>query len=563
MMDEVCQGFGGDAKARSTLLKVLGNVVKDPSNEKFRKLRVTNPVIAARIMEAQGALAILQAVGFVEEGEFLVLTGDDVQQRAQLAVEALMPKDWLLSLTLQITSDVRGVCWGRSLLATASLDNVARVFDPKGALVRECRAHTQPARSDGGVLGVRLRPDGRLYSAGRDGALVAYAADGQSCTRHVGHGDAIEGEPRLTNAQIVSCVAVSDELVVTGGWDRTCIAWDTEGDGAARRYGPFGAAVNGLCLFNGRAAAVCGDGSLNVFDPSSLDTSANASHVNVLADARGPPMRGVTSFDDTIATVSNDGVLRLWDDNRLTKGVQASEVYLFAVCYGQSRLFVGGDDKVISIFQTSLALEARIPCPASIWALDVDRDLLVGCEAPFGALVFSRDPTRAAPAIVADNIRNVSGEALALIAASTDPPVRLGADARPQKLPSASNDNNSVSMGGGFDYSYPVDLGAGGNLQLDWNRDDDVERVAVDFCNQHGIPRHQTGQVADFMHQVMGQVPPSNPAGTPGAAAGPSATVQADMIAQVMALGVNEARAREALEKANWASIEAAINFLF
>lgn len=511
---------------------------------------------------------MLEAVGFAREGEELRLAGNG--GAAAAAVELLQPKVPELATSLRHDADVRGISLCGGLIATAALDNVARLFDKKGALVRECVGHTSPARSDPGVLAAEARPDGSLVTGARDGAMIVWAVDGSSCTRYVGHGDEIPGLQRPTNAQTVSCLCCGEEgLVISGGWDRTCIAWDTAGAAPARRYGPFGAVVNGVCLLGDEAVAACGDGTLTYFDPrapapdpvgSRMETYVHAT----LVEAQGPPMRAVAASRHGAVTTSNDGMARLWTDRRLARGARvAAENYLFAVACDELRAYVAGDDAVVtSLALPSLSVVFRIAQPGPVWALAVEGpDLAVGCEVPFGALLWTRDPKRRAPAFVADNIRNVCDKS-----AETRPvPVLEGEAAKAKPVGNQQQSGGNVSLGGGgsqpsgaFDFSFPVDLGRGGELRIEWNRGDDPNEVAVDFCAKHGIPRNQVDQVIDFIKSA-------NPGDGGGrtAASEPPPDVQADMVAQVMAMGVNEQRAREALQKARWASIEAAIGFLF
>lgn len=54
------------------LCKILGNVLGDPSEPKFRKLRTSNAKIA-NLLATQGVRALLLGCGFEVQGEFLVL----------------------------------------------------------------------------------------------------------------------------------------------------------------------------------------------------------------------------------------------------------------------------------------------------------------------------------------------------------------------------------------------------------------------------------------------------------------------------------------------------------
>lgn len=55
------------AKSCQTLLKIMRNVAEAPQNAKFRSLRVASATIAA-VLDAPGALALLAAVGFEQQG---------------------------------------------------------------------------------------------------------------------------------------------------------------------------------------------------------------------------------------------------------------------------------------------------------------------------------------------------------------------------------------------------------------------------------------------------------------------------------------------------------------
>ncbi|KAI6695811.1 hypothetical protein NL676_023521 [Syzygium grande] len=72
-----------DAKVKrafQTLLTYIGNVAKNPNEEKFRKIRATNPSFQERVGAMKGGLEFLELCGFekVEGGEFLFLPRDKV-----------------------------------------------------------------------------------------------------------------------------------------------------------------------------------------------------------------------------------------------------------------------------------------------------------------------------------------------------------------------------------------------------------------------------------------------------------------------------------------------------
>ncbi|XP_068645662.1 vicilin-like seed storage protein At2g18540 [Aristolochia californica] len=72
-----------DAKVKrafQTLLTYAGNVVKNPGEEKFRKIRLNNPTFHDRVGSLKGGIEFLEICGFekIEGGEFLFLPRDKV-----------------------------------------------------------------------------------------------------------------------------------------------------------------------------------------------------------------------------------------------------------------------------------------------------------------------------------------------------------------------------------------------------------------------------------------------------------------------------------------------------
>ena len=70
------------------LSKVVGNIVANPAEPKYRKLRVTNEKIKT-LLSAAGARQLLLGCGFVEEGEFLLLNDGEGIAPLQLALNGL------------------------------------------------------------------------------------------------------------------------------------------------------------------------------------------------------------------------------------------------------------------------------------------------------------------------------------------------------------------------------------------------------------------------------------------------------------------------------------------
>ena len=68
---------GPKALAARTLASICRNVLEKPTQLRFRRLRAANPNFADRVARCPGALAVLQAIGFVSQmyhdGEYWVL----------------------------------------------------------------------------------------------------------------------------------------------------------------------------------------------------------------------------------------------------------------------------------------------------------------------------------------------------------------------------------------------------------------------------------------------------------------------------------------------------------
>ncbi|XP_048138349.1 UBX domain-containing protein 1-like [Rhodamnia argentea] len=67
-------------RAFQTLLIYVGNVVKNPDNEKFRRIRLSNPVFQSRVGSLEGGVEFLELCGFekIEGARFLFLLRDKV-----------------------------------------------------------------------------------------------------------------------------------------------------------------------------------------------------------------------------------------------------------------------------------------------------------------------------------------------------------------------------------------------------------------------------------------------------------------------------------------------------
>ena len=57
----------------STLKIFISNILKNPSEEKFKKIKLTNPNVQERVGKIRTALKLLEELGFENQGDFMVL----------------------------------------------------------------------------------------------------------------------------------------------------------------------------------------------------------------------------------------------------------------------------------------------------------------------------------------------------------------------------------------------------------------------------------------------------------------------------------------------------------
>ena len=53
-------------EASEILIKFANNVINNPSNQKYRKIRVGNPIVVEKLLPVNGAVECLFAIGFQE-----------------------------------------------------------------------------------------------------------------------------------------------------------------------------------------------------------------------------------------------------------------------------------------------------------------------------------------------------------------------------------------------------------------------------------------------------------------------------------------------------------------
>merc|ERR1712061_204810 len=74
--------------------KLTQNVVRNPTEEKFRRIKLTNPKIAAAITDVTNAADLLKEMGWQQEGEELVLPAAVRLAHEREVVSIIDAKDW-------------------------------------------------------------------------------------------------------------------------------------------------------------------------------------------------------------------------------------------------------------------------------------------------------------------------------------------------------------------------------------------------------------------------------------------------------------------------------------
>nr|XP_058945046.1 uncharacterized protein LOC131773093 [Pocillopora verrucosa] len=89
-------------KTLSLMQVYVRNIVKDPSNQKYRKIRISNPKFNATIWQVEQARTFLLFAGFEQEGDFLFLPSSIKLDGAKLLIDealGILPSSQTLSVT--------------------------------------------------------------------------------------------------------------------------------------------------------------------------------------------------------------------------------------------------------------------------------------------------------------------------------------------------------------------------------------------------------------------------------------------------------------------------------
>ncbi|CAE8617502.1 unnamed protein product [Polarella glacialis] len=86
-----------------TLRSYIGNLAKNPSDQKFQRINCENGHFLAKVANIQGATAVLEACGFVPDGSSLVVCSDFLKSKGPKLWDALSKVDVILDQVKRIS----------------------------------------------------------------------------------------------------------------------------------------------------------------------------------------------------------------------------------------------------------------------------------------------------------------------------------------------------------------------------------------------------------------------------------------------------------------------------
>ncbi|CAL1165697.1 unnamed protein product [Cladocopium goreaui] len=574
-----------EASSIQVLSTLLGNLVKSPSEEKYRRVKLSNKKISMALSCA-GAEELLGAAGFAKTEDQLEVPSDSppekVKADAEAALEALsfVKGHMVLSAQLRAEGEVRCVTTLASGgLAFGSMDNLIRVY---GAPVsggfsqpRILSGHQRRAGVDG-VLALVVMEGDQLVSAGRDGRIIVWK-DGVEVADLKGHGEGIQG----TNVHVVSSLATDGRSLISGGWDKTVRLWENQ----SQKFVMAGhdIAVNAVAgLSNGDIVSGSGDQSIGIWRNGQKVMTLQAKQV----------VRALCALDGSrVAAGSNDGFVRLWDaSGKMLAERQVAQSYVLSLSRHGPELAAGCSEGQVVILSTEgLQVKEELQVLGEAYGLSFfpNGDLAVACG-DGSCTVWTRSAQRAAGKALRDEF---ASQAAAVAAASAAAPaasagasydfnstVEFGArkltlswnrgedpkavadrflrenglDARHAgdviAFVNQSMQQQTIQSAGGKDFNYPVEVADGRRLTISWNRGENPQEVALNFARQHGgIAANELPDIVNFISQVSGSAAPAmsvQPAVPPA--------MQQQLLQQVMAMGFPEPLARQEFEDVVW-----------
>ncbi|CAL1134078.1 unnamed protein product [Cladocopium goreaui] len=382
-----------EASSIQVLSTLLGNLVKSPSEEKYRRVKLSNKKISMALSCA-GAEELLGAAGFAKTEDQLEVPSDSppekVKADAEAALEALsfVKGHMVLSAQLRAEGEVRCVTTLASGgLAFGSMDNLIRVYGAPGSggfsQPRILSGHQRRAGVDG-VLALVVMEGDQLVSAGRDGRIIVWK-DGVEVADLKGHGEGIQG----TNVHVVSSLATDGRSLISGGWDKTVRLWENQ----SQKFVMAGhdIAVNAVAgLSNGDIVSGSGDQSIGIWRNGQKVMTLQAKQV----------VRALCALDGSrVAAGSNDGFVRLWDaSGKMLAERQVAQSYVLSLSRHGPELAAGCSEGQVVILSTEgLQVKEELQVLAEAYGLSFfpNGDLAVACG-DGSCTVWTRSAQRAA-----------------------------------------------------------------------------------------------------------------------------------------------------------------------
>ncbi|CAG2060542.1 unnamed protein product [Timema podura] len=112
----------------TVLLKLIENVIQNPTNPKFRRIRLANPTVANKLLSAIGAMECLFEVGFQEGEDYLVLPNETpIESLTNFRNEVLQRRKVFLQ---QLASQTSGPASSSSLQGVSTSSHHSPALQP-------------------------------------------------------------------------------------------------------------------------------------------------------------------------------------------------------------------------------------------------------------------------------------------------------------------------------------------------------------------------------------------------------------------------------------------------